>query len=130
LPGEKLLPGYHLVSDYKERCQKLEAEVTKRLRQTPSSQRLQGMGQAVSVLRGDLTVEEAIDPRRAKFTENCLFAPGYKERWQKLELEVTKRLRQTPDDQRLQGMELVIGVLRGKRTVEQAFTNLDKTFGR
>lgn len=58
-PGGKLAPGYRLVSDYKERCQKLELEVTKRLRQTPSNQRLQGMELVIGVLRGKLTVEQA-----------------------------------------------------------------------
>lgn len=50
----------------------------------------------------------------------------YKERCRKLELEVQKRLRQTPSNQRLQGMELVIGVLKGKLTVEQAFVDWQK----
>lgn len=59
MPGEKLPHNYRLVSDYKERCQKLELEVTKRLRQTPSSQRLQGMELVIGVLRGKLTVEQA-----------------------------------------------------------------------
>lgn len=59
MPGEKLPTGYRLVSDYKERCQKLEMEVLKRLRQTPSSQRLQGMELVIGVLRGKLTVDQA-----------------------------------------------------------------------
>jgi len=59
MPGEKLPNNYRLVSDYKERCQKLDIEVTKRLRQTPSNQRLQGMELVIGVLRGKLTVEQA-----------------------------------------------------------------------
>jgi ParB/RepB/Spo0J family partition protein len=59
MPGEKLSSNYRLVSDYKERCQKLELEVKKRLRQTPSSQRLQGMELVIGVLRGKLTVDQA-----------------------------------------------------------------------
>lgn len=59
MPGEKLAKGYRLVSDYRERCQKLELEVQKRLRQTPSNQRLQGMELVIGVLKGKLTPEQA-----------------------------------------------------------------------
>jgi len=60
MPGEKLRNDYRLASDYKERCQKLEVEVQKRLRMNPSNAKLQGMSLAIGVLRGKLTVEESL----------------------------------------------------------------------
>lgn len=59
MPGEKLSPNYRLVSDYKERCQEAELEVTKRLRQTPSNKKLQGMELMIGILRGKITVKQA-----------------------------------------------------------------------
>lgn len=50
----------------------------------------------------------------------------YKERCQRMEIEVKKRLKDKAGDKKLQGMELVIGVLRGRLTVDQAFVNWEK----
>lgn len=60
MPGEKLNRDYRLVSDYKERCQKMENEVQSRLRKTPSNAKLQGMNLVIGVLRGKLTVDQAL----------------------------------------------------------------------
>jgi ParB/RepB/Spo0J family partition protein len=60
MPGEVLSKEYRLASDYKERCKKLDAEIQKRLRRTPSNAKLLGMSLAIGVLRGKLTVEEAL----------------------------------------------------------------------
>lgn len=60
MAGEKLSPTYRLISDYKERCQEMEIAVTKLLRQTPSNQKLQGIELMIGVLRGKLTVKEAL----------------------------------------------------------------------
>jgi len=59
MPGETLSKKYRLVSDWRERCQRIEIEVGKRIKQTPSNQRLQGMELVIGVLRGKLTVEQA-----------------------------------------------------------------------
>jgi hypothetical protein len=50
----------------------------------------------------------------------------YKERCQRMEIEVNKRRKDRPGDKKLQGMELAIGVLRGRLTVDQAFVNWEK----
>jgi ParB/RepB/Spo0J family partition protein len=61
MPGETLASKeYRMASDYKERCQKLELEVRKRLQRTPSNLKLQGIDLAIGVLRGKLTVEQAL----------------------------------------------------------------------
>lgn len=58
-PGEKKVIEYKVVSDYKERCQRLEAEIQKRLRKTPSNKELLGMQKVLAVITGKLTVEQA-----------------------------------------------------------------------
>jgi ParB/RepB/Spo0J family partition protein len=50
----------------------------------------------------------------------------WRERCQSMENEVRTRLRQTPSNKKLLGMELVIGVLRGRLSVEQAFIDWEK----
>jgi ParB/RepB/Spo0J family partition protein len=52
--------------------------------------------------------------------------PDYVNRCKKIEAEIDKRLLKTPSSQKLLGMQLVIGVLRGKMTVEQAFIDWQK----
>jgi len=59
LPAEPGSREYRLVSDYKERCQRMEVEVRKRLHDRPSDKKLQGMELIIAVLRGRLTVDQA-----------------------------------------------------------------------
>lgn len=59
MPGETLSKEYRLVSDWRERCQRMDFEIQKRLRQTPSNQKLRGMELVIGVLRGKLAVKDA-----------------------------------------------------------------------
>jgi len=58
-PGETRPVVFKVVSDYKERCQKLEHEIQKRLRNTPSNKELLGMQKVLAVISGKMTVEQA-----------------------------------------------------------------------
>lgn len=56
--GEKREVKYKVASDYKERCQRLEEEVTKRLRRTPSNKQLLGMSKIIACIKGRMKVED------------------------------------------------------------------------
>lgn len=58
LPGDKEEVKYKVASDYKERCQLLEQEVTKRLRRAPSNKELLGMSKVIACIKGRMKVED------------------------------------------------------------------------